>query len=363
MVEILDVERATLLFALDEAQADVHLSSDVPFIQQALEQLNERCALLEQEHELREIKFAALKQSHRLLAEPALNTTECYFFYQATDGQHLYLSPMDIKILKSQYGDYAKFPDEICIKLAAVEETTLNEEVRKRYKYLSHLPISCDVTFAEVDWSDLTANVGRISIEASQASMPSSSPSGFLHPDQLPAVALLTKATLASWRAVIKARVRKRERKQRKEDRDARARPASSPALNAADVSQFRQRPSSPPGVFDFDWLPLPSQSSSTLISTGDSASTSATVSYARATRVPTFEEEHPPLSSSFPPPATPKLPPASPSSTHQPSFAAILNTTANPMQLIQETDSDAKKKGRRKKQIVLMATGGQRKI
>ncbi|KAJ1536824.1 hypothetical protein HK096_007448 [Nowakowskiella sp. JEL0078] len=69
----------------------------------------------------------------------------------SSDGQQIYLHPLDIKILKLQFGTYSSFPDTITVELISVQESTVTEDLRKRCKYLSHLPISCDITFCEVD--------------------------------------------------------------------------------------------------------------------------------------------------------------------------------------------------------------------
>lgn len=74
-----------------------------------------------------------------------------YYFYQAADGQHVYLHPLDIKVLKSEYGEYQLFPKALEVVVEGVEETTLTEELRKKFKYLGHLPLSCDITFIEID--------------------------------------------------------------------------------------------------------------------------------------------------------------------------------------------------------------------
>ncbi|CAG8514549.1 18628_t:CDS:10 [Acaulospora morrowiae] len=92
--------------------------------------------------------------------QPLVSNDGNYYFYQSEDGQHLYLHPLDIRILKQEFGTYERFPNEITVRIVGVEETTITEELRKRCKYLSHLPLSCDVTFLEVDLkgvvSDLT---------------------------------------------------------------------------------------------------------------------------------------------------------------------------------------------------------------
>ncbi|KAI8060504.1 hypothetical protein BC940DRAFT_311958 [Gongronella butleri] len=107
-----------------------------------------------------------------------------YLFYQAKDGQHIYLHPLDTRILKHEYGDYQFFPKDLHVKCAAVEETTVTEDVRKRFKFLAHLPLACDVTFIEVD-----------------------------------VVPLVSKATLTQFDHELKMRQRKRRDRIKKEER------------------------------------------------------------------------------------------------------------------------------------------------
>ncbi|KAI9267894.1 hypothetical protein BDA99DRAFT_535423 [Phascolomyces articulosus] len=81
-----------------------------------------------------------------------------YYFFQAADGQHVYLHPLDVRVLKHEYGDFERFPHHLQVCVEGVEETTMTEEVRKRFKYLSHLPLACDVTFLEVDLKKLVSD-------------------------------------------------------------------------------------------------------------------------------------------------------------------------------------------------------------
>lgn len=63
-------------------------------------------------------------------------TTE-YYFYQAKDGQHIYLHPLDIKILKYEYGDYQDFPESLVVKSTCVQETSLTEVfIKKKNKVI-----------------------------------------------------------------------------------------------------------------------------------------------------------------------------------------------------------------------------------
>jgi len=87
-----------------------------------------------------------IKTTKDLLADD-----KTYYYYQSEDGQHIYLHPLDIRVLKHEFGSYNNFPDEITVRIFGIDESTMTEDLRKRFKYLSHLPLSCDVTFLEVD--------------------------------------------------------------------------------------------------------------------------------------------------------------------------------------------------------------------
>jgi hypothetical protein len=79
-----------------------------------------------------------------------------YYFYQALP--HFYLSPLDIRILKAAFHEYASFPVTI---LPRVEHVTtghiIDDDLRKKAKYLGHLPAGCEVCFLECDWSEIVS--------------------------------------------------------------------------------------------------------------------------------------------------------------------------------------------------------------
>ncbi|PKX94565.1 RING-type E3 ubiquitin transferase MAG2 [Aspergillus novofumigatus IBT 16806] len=67
-----------------------------------------------------------------------------------------YLSPLDIRILKAAFGDYATFPATILPRVERISSGHIvDDELRKRVKYLSHLPQGCEVNFLECDWRDV----------------------------------------------------------------------------------------------------------------------------------------------------------------------------------------------------------------
>lgn len=77
-----------------------------------------------------------------------------YLYYQATTGANVFLHPLDIKILLAHFKSYTAFPNVITIRPEGADEGTINEELRRRCKYLAHLQMGTDVVFVEADLED-----------------------------------------------------------------------------------------------------------------------------------------------------------------------------------------------------------------
>ncbi|KAJ5794396.1 hypothetical protein N7457_000995 [Penicillium paradoxum] len=77
-----------------------------------------------------------------------------YHFYQALP--QFYLSSLDIRILKAAFGEYSLFPATILPRVEHISTGHIvDNELRKRVKYLGHLPQGCEVNFLECDWRDV----------------------------------------------------------------------------------------------------------------------------------------------------------------------------------------------------------------
>ncbi|KAF3008042.1 hypothetical protein E8E14_004997 [Neopestalotiopsis sp. 37M] len=77
-----------------------------------------------------------------------------FHFYSAPP--HLYLSPLDIRILKTKFGDYSNFPSTLLPRVEHISSGhVVDDMLRKRTKYLAHLPQGCVVNFLECDWTDI----------------------------------------------------------------------------------------------------------------------------------------------------------------------------------------------------------------
>ncbi len=102
---------------------------------------------------------------HRKNLNPPPPSTNTYFYYQAASGLLVFLHPLDIKILLSRFGSYSSFPDSISVRVEAYSEGTVNDDLRKRCKYLAHLPEGADVVFIEADVSDVVGSEGMKNFE------------------------------------------------------------------------------------------------------------------------------------------------------------------------------------------------------
>ncbi|KAK2461508.1 hypothetical protein APHAL10511_005971 [Amanita phalloides] len=102
---------------------------------------------------------------HRRNLNPPPPSTNTYFYYQAASGLPIFLHPLDIKILLSHFSSYSSFPDNITVRVEACSEGTVNDELRKRCKYLAHLPESADVVFVEADVSGVVGAEGLKNFE------------------------------------------------------------------------------------------------------------------------------------------------------------------------------------------------------
>lgn len=76
---------------------------------------------------------------------------DCFYFYQANDGQHLYLHSINIRMLQTMYGALERAPKTIVGRILQKESCSMTAELRKRLKYLQHLPVTCQFDVVEIE--------------------------------------------------------------------------------------------------------------------------------------------------------------------------------------------------------------------
>ncbi|XP_072538641.1 E3 ubiquitin-protein ligase RNF10 [Salminus brasiliensis] len=74
-----------------------------------------------------------------------------YYFYQADDGQQMFLHPVNVRCLLREYGSLENSPQSITASVVEIEGHTVNEDVRRRHRYLSHLPLTCEFSICELN--------------------------------------------------------------------------------------------------------------------------------------------------------------------------------------------------------------------
>jgi hypothetical protein len=91
--------------------------------------------------------------------------TSAYYFYQAASRVPIFLHPLDIKVLSSHFGAYAAFPDSIVVRVEAASKGSVDADLRRRCKYLSHIPEGADVVFVEADLKGVVGAEGLRAFE------------------------------------------------------------------------------------------------------------------------------------------------------------------------------------------------------
>lgn len=68
----------------------------------------------------------------------------------ACDGQHLYLHALNVRMLEHMYGSLEHSPKTLVGRIVEKEGGSMTEELRKRLRYLQHLPVTCQFEVAEI---------------------------------------------------------------------------------------------------------------------------------------------------------------------------------------------------------------------
>lgn len=137
-----------------ELVVKLHNDRDEPevcFIQQALMWLDKRVEKLNQKNSIHNVREAYESQV------PPLDSNcdaKSYLFYQCSDGQHIYLNPFSTKILCHEFNNLEACPLEIEAKILQMDWISMNETWRKRFRYLEHLPSTCEFRLIEIDFAE-----------------------------------------------------------------------------------------------------------------------------------------------------------------------------------------------------------------
>lgn len=169
VASIVDRERAELQAQMQTDGPDGFNCPETMFISQAMDLLDERASEGRQ-------KCVAItnNNNNNYLLPTAAGGGVCdvvesdgdedlhYYFYQAIDGQHLYLHSLNLRMLQAQFGSLANCPPLLTGRIVQREHFSVCDALRKRSKYLQHLPLTSIITVVEVAFREdgvITAEV------------------------------------------------------------------------------------------------------------------------------------------------------------------------------------------------------------
>lgn len=75
----------------------------------------------------------------------------------AMDGQHIYLSAINVEMLESMFGCLENSPQQINATVIEKQCVSMTEALRKRYRFLLHLPITTVFEWIEIDLTDVVS--------------------------------------------------------------------------------------------------------------------------------------------------------------------------------------------------------------
>lgn len=75
----------------------------------------------------------------------------------AMDGQHIYLSAVNVEMLECMFGSLENSPHQIKAIVIEKQYLSMTEALRKRYRFLLHLPITTVFEWVEMDLTNIVS--------------------------------------------------------------------------------------------------------------------------------------------------------------------------------------------------------------
>lgn len=97
-----------------------------------------------------EEKEEVKRSSEEMSLSPSEESKSAYYFYQASDGQSIFLHPLNARQLQREYGSLQVSPPSIEAKVVELEAVNMTEQFRQRFRYLGHVPLASSVRLAEL---------------------------------------------------------------------------------------------------------------------------------------------------------------------------------------------------------------------
>lgn len=103
----------------------------------------------EKSGEKNEVSPKSVKKT--VLRQSDLNEDEDFvYFYQSNDGRSIYLNALNARMMMYQYDSFINSPKKLIGKIVSSDSHFMSEENRKRFRYLSHLPLHSEFKIVEI---------------------------------------------------------------------------------------------------------------------------------------------------------------------------------------------------------------------
>ncbi|XP_072943437.1 E3 ubiquitin-protein ligase RNF10 [Epargyreus clarus] len=79
------------------------------------------------------------------------NQAKYFYFYQADDGQQVFLNSLNVRVLNASWGALAAAPAVIRGRVLHRETLSLSDQTRKHMPYTAHLPLHCSFDIVELE--------------------------------------------------------------------------------------------------------------------------------------------------------------------------------------------------------------------
>merc|ERR1719208_491198 len=82
---------------------------------------------------------------------------QTFYFYQASDGQPIFLHALNVQMLVTEFGSLENCPSTIKAQILEKDSSLMTTDLRDRLRYLRHLPVCTAFEVAELDISDMVS--------------------------------------------------------------------------------------------------------------------------------------------------------------------------------------------------------------
>jgi len=82
---------------------------------------------------------------------------QTFYFYQASDGQAIFLHALNVQMLVTEFGSLENCPKTIKAKILEKDSSSMTTDLRDRLRYLRHLPVCTAFEVAELDISNFVS--------------------------------------------------------------------------------------------------------------------------------------------------------------------------------------------------------------